>query len=169
MTITQKQHLLNYLGYDTGGVDGIWGKKSQQAEKDFRAARSCDDVPLETALKAAVAGEEVWDTVKYFTPGEFDCKCGCGCDTQVDPRLLRLADTVREHFDAPCIVSSGIRCEKHNKAVGGAANSRHLQGKAMDFCIKGITAVTTLAYVQSLPGVRYAYAIDKNYVHMDVK
>ena len=169
MTITQKQHLLNYLGYDTGGVDGIWGKKSQQAEKDFRAARNNTDAPLETALKAAVAGEDVWDTVKYFTPGEFACKCGCGVDPQVDPRLLRLADTVRGHFGAPCIVSSGVRCEAHNKKVGGVANSRHLTGKAMDFRIQNVTAVKTLDYVQSLPGVRYAYAIDKNYVHMDVE
>lgn len=169
MTITQKQHLLNYLGYDTGGVDGIWGPRSQQAEKDFRAARNNTDAPLEIALKAAVAGEDVWDTVKYFTPGEFYCKCGCGCDTQVDPQLLRLADTVREHFGAPCIVSSGVRCETHNKAVGGVAGSRHLTGKAMDFRIENANAVTTLAYVQSLPGVRYAHAIDKNYVHMDVK
>ncbi len=169
MTITQKQHLLNYLGYDTGGVDGIWGPKSQKAEKDFRAARNGTDVSLEIALKAAVAGEDVWDTVKYFTPGEFACKCGCGCDTQVDPRLLRLADQVRGHFGAPCIVSSGVRCEKRNKKVGGEVNSRHLQGKAMDFRIEGSSATKTLAYVQSLPDVRYAYAIDKNYVHMDVK
>ena len=169
MTITQKQHLLNYLGYDTGGVDGIWGKKSQQAEKDFRAARNNTDAPLETALKAAVAGEDTWDTVQYFTPGEFACKCGCGNETPVDPRLLRLADTVRGHFGAACIVSSGVRCEAHNKKVGGVANSRHLSGKAMDFRIKDVTAVKTLAYVQSLAGVRYAYAIDKNYVHMDVE
>ena len=170
MTITQKQHLLNYLGYDTGGVDGIWGKHSKQAEKDFRADRNCPDAPLENALRVAVAGENVWDTVKYFTPGEFACKCGCGCDTPVDPRLLRLADQVRSHFGAPCIVSSGVRCEKHNDSLPGSVpNSRHLQGKAMDFCIKGSSATKTLAYVQSLPGVRYAYAIDKNYVHMDVK
>ncbi len=169
MTITQKQHLLNYLGYDTGGVDGIWGKRSQQAEQDFRNARNCPDASLESALRVAVAGENVWDTVKYFSPGEFQCKCGCGCDTQVDPALLRLADTVRQHFDAPCIVSSGIRCEKHNKNVGGVSGSRHLTGKAMDFRIKGRSAVETLAFVQSLPVVRYAYAIDKNYVHMDVR
>ena len=169
MTITQKQHLLNYLGYDTGGVDGVWGKCSQAAEKAFRAARNCPDAPLETALRAAVAGESVWDTVKYFTPGEFACKCGCGCDTQVDPRLLRLADQVRAHFGAPCTVSSGIRCKTHNKKVGGAAASRHLSGKAMDFCIRGKSATQTLDYVRSLPAVRYAYAIDKNYVHMDVK
>ena len=169
MTITQKQHLLSYLGYDTGGVDGVWGPRSQKAEQDFRAARNLPDGSLEAALRAAVAGESVWDTVKYFSPGEFDCKCGCDCATQVEPALLRLADQVREHFDAPCVVSSGIRCQKHNQAVGGVSGSRHLSGKAMDFRIKSRTAVETLAYVQSLPGVRYAYAIDKNYVHMDVK
>ena len=169
MTITQKQLLLNYLGYDTGGIDGVWGKCSQQAEESFRRNRNCPDTPLETALRAAVAGESVWDTVRYFTPGEFYCKCGCGCDTQVDPRLLRLADTVRGHFDAPCIVSSGVRCETHNKKVGGVAGSRHLSGKAMDFRIQGRSAVETLSYVQGLSGVRYAYAIDKNYVHMDGK
>ena len=169
MTITQKQHLLNYLGYDTGGVDGIWGSRSQAAEQAFRVARNCTDIPLETALRAAVAGENVWDTVKYFTPGEFACKCGCGVDTQVDPVLLRLADQVRAHFDSPCTVSSGIRCKAHNKKVGGVAASRHVSGKAMDFCIRGKSATQTLAYVQALPAVRYAYAIDKNYVHMDVK
>ena len=168
MTLTQKQHLLNYLGYDTGGIDGIWGKRSQQAENAFRSARNLTDEPLESALRTAIAIENPWDTVKYFTPSEFSCKCGCDCATQVEPALLRLADTVRSHFDAPCIVSSGIRCEKHNKAVGGVESSRHLSGKAMDFRIKGRTALETLTYVQRLP-IRYAYAIDRNYVHMDVK
>ena len=168
MTITQKQHLLNYLGYDTGGIDGIWGKRSQQAETAFRSARNLTDEPLESALRAAIAIENPWDTVKYFTPSEFSCKCGCACATQVEPTLLRLADAVRSHFDAPCIVSSGIRCEKHNKAVGGVSGSRHLTGKAMDFRIQGKTALETLSFVQTLP-IRYAYAIDKNYVHMDVK
>ena len=32
MTAIQKQCLLTYLGYDTGGVDGIWADKSRQAD-----------------------------------------------------------------------------------------------------------------------------------------
>ena len=36
MTNTQKQCLLTYLGYDTGGVDGLWGDKSRQATADFQ-------------------------------------------------------------------------------------------------------------------------------------
>ena len=36
MTITQKQCLLTFLGYDTGGVDGVWGDKSRRATANFQ-------------------------------------------------------------------------------------------------------------------------------------
>lgn len=36
MTAKQKQCLLTYLGYDTGGVDGIWGTKSMTATEAFQ-------------------------------------------------------------------------------------------------------------------------------------
>lgn len=61
MTITQKQCLLTYLGYDTGGVDGIWGDKSRDATADFQRDFGgiyvdgiCGD-QTEKALKHAVA------------------------------------------------------------------------------------------------------------------
>ena len=37
MTIKQKQHLLGYLGYYIGQVDGIWGRLSREATKAFQA------------------------------------------------------------------------------------------------------------------------------------
>lgn len=61
MTITQKQCLLTYLGYDTGGVDGIWGDKSRQATENFQrdfGGISVDGIAgeeTEKALKHAVA------------------------------------------------------------------------------------------------------------------
>lgn len=61
MTITQKQCLLTYLGYDTGGVDGIWGDKSRLATEDFQrdfGGISVDGIcgdQTEKALKHAVA------------------------------------------------------------------------------------------------------------------
>lgn len=44
----------------------------------------------------------------------------------------------RMKMDIPFVISSGYRCEALNKAVGGVANSYHLQGKACDlvFCDK---------------------------------
>jgi hypothetical protein len=38
----------------------------------------------------------------------------------------------------------------------------------MDFSVQGRSAGEVLAAVNRLPGVRYAYAIDENYVHMDI-
>lgn len=43
---------------------------------------------------------------------------------------------IRDAFGQPIIVSSGYRCSKLNKAVGGAANSDHLYGCAADIHTK---------------------------------
>ena len=98
------------------------------------------------------------------------CKCGrCGgFPKEPNKKLVRLAEVVRQHFDAPVYVSSGVRCEAHNAAVGGVINSRHLDGDAMDYRVEGKTSAQVLTYVKTLP-IRYAYAIDENYVHMDVR
>lgn len=113
-----------------------------------------------------------WDSIKYFKREEFRCKCGgryCnGYPVEPDEKLIRLAEKVREHFNAPVTVSSGIRCEKHNASVGGVANSKHRLGKAMDFSVRGISSSMVDAYVGSLTGVSYHYCIDGNYIHMDV-
>lgn len=61
MTAKQKQCLLVYLGYDTGGVDGLWGDKSRQATEQFQqdfGGISVDGIcgeQTEKALKHAVA------------------------------------------------------------------------------------------------------------------
>lgn len=177
MSIKQIQCLLAYLGFYSGVPDGVWGPLSSGAEAGFRAAFGLSGEPLEQSLLDAVAGtispREVWDRIRYFKKEEFRCRCGgkhCqGFPAAVDPRLLELADRVREHFGAPMILSSGLRCPVHNKNVGGASGSRHMSGKAMDFCVRGRNSGEVVAYVKEQPEVRYTYAIDGAYVHMDVE
>ena len=185
MTNVQKQCLLKYLGYYDGAVDGLWGPKSRQATADFQKAYGLEadgqfGSLTEAKILEAVAGtaqpvepENFWDGIKYFDREEFRCKCGgkyCdGFPVEPEKKLVQLADRVREHFGAAAIVSSGVRCITHNTFVDGDVNSRHMRGLAMDFCIKGKTAAEVLAFVQAQPEVRYAYAIDSNYVHMDVE
>lgn len=43
-----------------------------------------------------------------------------------------ILDPLREKWGAPIIVTSGFRCEKLNKAVGGATTSQHRLGQAVD-------------------------------------
>lgn len=113
-----------------------------------------------------------WDNIKYFDKEEFKCKCGgryCNGYPKEPQRLLvEAADDVREYFDAPVRISSGLRCSIHNANEGGVSNSRHLSGKACDFCVDGKTANQVLKYVKTLPNIRYCYAINDRYVHMDI-
>ena len=39
---------------------------------------------------------------------------------------------VRDHFGVPIGVSSGYRCKKLNKAIGGSKYSQHMIGEALD-------------------------------------
>ena len=193
MDTRQIQALLVYLGYDPGEVDGLSGKNTRRAVLAFQAqeglAQDGSPGPLtQAALLEAVAKgrfreeaartpEETtgtfWDEIRYFKREEKGIACPCGrCGGfPVEPteRLMRLADRVREAAGAPMRPSSTVRCQAHNDELSGSVpNSRHLSGKAMDFCIRGCGADRTLAIVRQQPEVRYAYAIDGSYVHMDV-
>lgn len=190
MTIKQKQHLLAYLGYYNGEIDGDWGQLSENATKAFQkdygiTADGICGAETEKCLKHAVAygmparkeetpaSGDFWDGVKYFDRDEFKCKCGgkyCnGFPAEPNEKLIKVADRVREHFGNKIIVSSGVRCETHNANVGGVPGSRHRFGKAMDFRVSGMSASLVLPYVQKQPEIRYAYAIDSDYVHMDIE
>ena len=173
MTVRQKQCLLGYLGYYQGAMDGLWGPLSRQAALDFQNQAGIGEAELEQALVEAVSkgSQGVWDSVRYFSRGEFACHCGrCGgFPAEPDMALVRQADALRQALGTAIHVSSGVRCNSHNIAVGGVANSRHLTGKAMDFRAEGLSSARALEQVKKLPDIRYAYAIDGNYVHMDVE
>ena len=184
MTIKQRQCLLFYLGYYVGEIDGSWGTLSKTAckafQKDFgldadgyggtntdKALTHAVAYGMPTRAEEAPASGDFWDGIKYFRKAEFTCKCGCGA-SEVEEKLVKTADKVREYFGKPMTVSSGRRCSTHNAKVGGVSDSRHLRGKAMDFCVSGMSASMVLTYVQKLPEIRYAYSIDNDYVHMDI-
>ncbi len=178
MNHKQKQHLLGFLGWYTGSIDGIWGPESRKAACDFQKKHNLNQDPdfgpesQEAILKALAQWQQrdFWSGIRWFRREEFACRCGScgGFPAEPEESLVELAEKVRQHFGKACTVSSGVRCPAHNARVAGVQNSRHLSGKAMDFCVSGKTAAQVLAYVRTLP-VRYAYAIDKYYVHMDVE
>lgn len=43
-----------------------------------------------------------------------------------------ILEPLRQHYGRPIIITSGYRCPKLNKAVGGAASSQHATGQAVD-------------------------------------
>lgn len=186
MTNQQAQCLLNYLGYYKGRIDGVIGNASKRSIKAFQKdyGITADGVVGEKtskALKHAVTygmpkkatEKDWWKDIKYFDKSEFACKCGgkyCkGYPTEMNEKVVKMADKIRKHFGVAVTVSSGLRCEKHNANVGGVSNSRHKLGKAIDFCVAGKTSSEVLPYVKKQSDIRYTYAINDRFVHMDVK
>ena len=191
MTVKQIQNLLQYLGYYAGIPDGISGQLTRQAVERFQedfGGIAVDGVPgreTQKALTRAVAhgiqsqkadtgtNADWWQEIEYFTPPEVACQCGKYCDGypyEMQPLTMQIVDRARKHFGKPIIIVSGLRCEQHNAAVGGVANSQHMFGEALDVNVPGESQQTVLSWFQSQPDVRYAYAISgSNNVHFDIQ
>lgn len=192
MTIKQRQHLLAYLGYYVGVVDGDWGSGSRAACTAFQqdrniAADGYGGSETDKELRHAVAYEltkqepvpdddatgTFWDHIRYWTREEFRCQCGgkyCnGFPVEPDQTLVELVDDLRHEAGRPGHRSSGIRCQVWNEKQGGVWNSRHKDGKALDFFIEGVSGTKLLSMAQADPRTNYAYIIEGQYVHVDVK
>jgi len=61
-----------------------------------------------------------------FKQKEFACKCGCGLDS-ISPTVTLIWQMVRSKFNTSVNITSGCRCVRHNKKVGGVKNSTHLR------------------------------------------
>ena len=65
---------------------------------------------------------------------EIRCKCSkitCNFTLYADELVHGFQD-MRDELNCPLFVTSGFRCEMHNKSVGGHENSYHKRGMAID-------------------------------------
>lgn len=109
---------------------------------------------------------------KNFSRDEFACKCGCGRD-DINIIVVKACQIIRDDLHEPVRVNSGVRCESHNKKVGGAPNSWHLKGLAADLsCQSGalnlFMHIINLCEKGLLPAVNHVIFYKKrNFVHID--
>lgn len=197
MTIKQKQHLLAYLGYYDGTVDGIWGDQSRQAteafQRDYQLTVDGDfgDATAQRVREVIASGEQhqqaedvvdkeslttgtFWDEIEFFDPEEMKCKCGgkyCGgYPHEIQPLLMQILDRARRWSGHPIVIVSGLRCKEWNRIQKGVATSQHQYGEAVDVYFYGVSANAALAWLQSQPDVRYAYRIEGcNNIHFDIQ
>lgn len=187
LSIKQRQSYLKDLGFYSGEVDGIAGAKTQAAykalqSKYFVRKSDIDGVYGKNTDILLVNAYNVKKYTKNFKLEEFSCNCGgahcTGYPVYLDINLLKNVQKVRDRFGS-VIVTSGMRCTKHNKAVGGVSGSRHKSGKALDIRVAKHTTEAgrkkVMSYWRTLPQNRYTYCnIGGNYpnmgtsVHIDV-
>lgn len=84
---------------------------------------------------------------EHFFWEEARCRhCGKIPD-HVKPEIeetARWLERIREHLGGkPIIIHSWYRCPDYNRQVGGAPNSQHLYGRAVDMTVKGMTVDQT--------------------------
>jgi len=104
---------------------------------------------------------------KNLTKAEVACKCGCGFDS-IAPELAQKFQLTRDLVGEPIYITSGCRCAKRNKYVGGVADSAHLTGKALDIHLKGTSLfdMVKLAFCIGRAGVK-RLGISEKFLHID--
>lgn len=191
MTIKQKQCLLFYLGYYVGNIDGVWGTLSKTATKAFQkdyglTADGVCGTETEKALTHAVAygmpakkqevstSGDAWEGIKHFRKSEFACKCGKYCNgypADIDMKMVKYADAIRERIGKPISINSGLRCKTHNANVGGVSNSQHLYGTAADLgCpFGGVTPAKMAEIAEEVMGGTGGIGIYSWGIHIDTR
>lgn len=109
---------------------------------------------------------------KNFKRSEFACKCGCGMDNISIPFVDKL-QIARDIYGKPYHLTSGCRCKKHNRNVGGVADSDHIAtdekpSQAADIAFK--TGEELFGIINSLIRAgftRIGINFDKKFVHVD--
>ena len=129
--------------HDPKEWDGRWGKKTDALVRHLH---------------------NVWKYCRNFKPEEFRCTCGkcTGYPTWMRKTELQHVQRIRDTFGRSMVITSGLRCENQNRKVGGMSNSKHLQGKAADFYMAGVTdtfehRVKAIKTIKELPNHHYTY------------
>lgn len=106
---------------------------------------------------------------KNFESTEFDCKCkNKTCSTtEIDPKLVEYLQKIHDYFGKAVIINSAYRCDKHNKSVGGASQSKHKYGQAADIKVSGIKPLKVAQYAEFI-GVK-GIGQYSNFVHIDTR
>ena len=110
----------------------------------------------------------------HFHSNEFKCKCGCG-RIYIDEGLVNKLEQLFAKLNASkCIISSGYRCSKHDKNVGGNGYGQHTKGYAAD-CVyydkngKIIPSKIVVCVAYDIGLFKGMANINNNYQHLDVR
>jgi len=110
---------------------------------------------------------------QHFARSEFACQCGNNCpqsqDPTVDVTLIQILEELRRHFNTPITVTSGVRCKSHNASpsVKGSVFSKHLEGKAADVILKGVTPDRVYKYLFERYPNSYGFGKYETFTHID--
>ena len=113
----------------------------------------------------------VWVKLTNFTEDEFKCRCEDeNCYGRMNATLLIKLQNLRFMVDHPLKISSGLRCRAHNEKVGGAKNSPHLHGLAVDIDTKFLDSSQEAKLIKYAMQVGFTgVGFYTGHLHLDVR
>jgi hypothetical protein len=100
---------------------------------------------------------------KYFTRDELKCKATG--ELVINEDALDKLELMREIMGASLKINSAYRSPAHNKKIGGAKNSMHVQGRAFDVSNKGHNPVAL--YQAALQAGFTGFGFYRTFLHVD--
>ncbi len=85
----------------------------------------------------------------------------------IDDDLVKYLQLIRTHYKKPVIITSGYRPDDYNKSINGATSSLHIEGRASDIKIDGVTPKNLATYCKSL-GIK-GVGTYPSFVHIDTR
>jgi len=119
---------------------------------------------------------------EYFTPDELACRCG-NCDlgqADMSGRFMGKLIVIRRETGIPMPISSAVRCDAHDKAMGGLGAHRALvvfpwkqkEGHAVDVLVSGreaweIIRASFMLKMELSMGLMQHGPHEKRFIHLD--
>ncbi|MFP1646079.1 YcbK family protein [Pontitalea aquivivens] len=101
-----------------------------------------------------------------FSPAEIACR-GTGA-LKIDTGALDKLQALRDRLGKPLIVRSAYRSPEHNRAVGGAPRSKHMDGTAFDIAMANHDPVAFEAAAREVGFLGFGYYPRSGFMHIDL-
>lgn len=109
--------------------------------------------------------DEVWRWPS-FSPAEIACR-GTGA-IKINTEAMDMLQALRDRLGKPLIVRSAYRSPEHNRAVGGAAASKHMQGAAFDIAMSNHDPVAFESAAREVGFLGFGYYPRSGFMHVDL-
>jgi len=103
---------------------------------------------------------------KNFPPAEIACR-GSG-SLRINEEALDKLQALRDRLGKPLIVRSAYRSPAHNRAVGGAPRSKHMDGTAFDIAMANHDPVAFEAAARAVGFLGFGYYPRSGFMHIDL-
>ncbi|MDZ4120217.1 YcbK family protein [Phaeovulum sp.] len=110
--------------------------------------------------------ESAWAAWPSFSPAEIACR-GTGA-IKINTEAMDMLQSLRNRLGKPLIVLSAYRSPAHNKAVGGAPASKHMDGTAFDIAMANHDPVAFEAAARKAGFLGFGFYPRSGFMHIDL-